>query len=82
MQARKRVQPPPALRRVRKSRVWFYRPSWWFDGWSPIAVSHDEFSRRTLVVGWAVTGRIIIALGYCGDPECYAESLRWLDVYA
>lgn len=55
-------------------RIWFYRPQWWFAGWSPIWIGHDEYARRTLVLGWPVTGMAIIALGPCGDPECEREA--------
>lgn len=51
-------------------RVWFYRPQWYFSGWSPVWRGHDEYGRWTLVVGWAVTGQVVIALWSCGDPEC------------
>lgn len=68
---------PLALRRARKSRVWFWRPQRSFD-WTPLRRGHDEYSRWTLVVGWPFTGRAIIALGYCGDQECHDESMKWL----
>lgn len=71
---------PVELRTARKSRFWFYRPEWYADGWSPIYRGHDEHSRRTVVIGWPITGRIVIATRYCGDATCYAESVRWLDI--
>ena len=58
-----------------KSRVWFYAPQFYWFGigaLSPVMVNHDEYARRTLVLGWTITGRIIFALGECGDPECKA----------
>jgi hypothetical protein len=73
------MQPPLALRQAAKDRFWFYRPEWYEGAWSPVYVGHDEYSRRTLMLGWPFTGRIVIALGYCGDAECYAESLRMRD---
>lgn len=64
-----------------KSKVWFYKPEWYWPGWRslmPIRLSHDEYSRQTLVIGWHVTGQIIIALRYCGDKECYADTRDYL----
>lgn len=66
---------PWALYRIPKSRIWFYKPERWFD-WKFAYFSHDEFSRNTLVLGWPVTGRVIIALRYRGDSACYRESIQ------
>lgn len=63
------------------TRFWFYRPQWYWHGWStllPIYRGHDEFARWTLVVGWTITGRVVIALGGCGNPECEADALTWI----
>lgn len=84
---RKRVEErmtrvPMRLREYPKSRVWFYKPSFYWFGWStlvPVSFGHDEYSRNTMMLGWTVTGRIVVALGYCGDAECYEQSLRWID---
>lgn len=70
---------PEVLVREPKSRFWFYRPEWYFDGWSPFYRGHDEYSRRTIMLGWPVTGRVVIAIGYCGDPGCYAESVAMIE---
>jgi hypothetical protein len=62
-----------ATRASHPGRFWAYRPHLAFDGWrdiSPIGRSHDEYGRWTLVLGWAFTGRIIIALNHCSDPDC------------
>jgi len=56
-----------------KSRVWFYAPQFYWFGvgaLSPILINHDEYARRTLVIGWTITGRIIFAIGECGSEEC------------
>lgn len=66
------------IKRAPKSRFWFYRPDWDFYPW-PFYRGHDEFSRNTIVIGWPITGRIVIATRYCGDPECYAETIRMLE---
>lgn len=55
------------IRKIPKSRVWFYQPAWYWFGWgtlSPVLFGHDEYARRTVVVGWTFTGRIVIALNY------------------
>ena len=60
-----------ALRK--RNRAWIWRPQWHWFGWKtllPVQVGHDEFSRWTLVLGWTVTGRVIIALRECTDAEC------------
>lgn len=57
----------------RKARIWFYQPQMhWFGPWtlSPFDYGHDDLSRRTLVIGWTITGRIVIPLWDCGDQEC------------
>ena len=54
-------------------RIWFYRPSWFWFGWAtllPIYRGHDEWARWTLVLGWTITGRVVIALNRCGHAEC------------
>jgi len=55
------------------NRIWFWRPQWHWFGWTtllPIQRGHDEYARWTVVLGWTITGRAIIALWGCGDPEC------------
>jgi hypothetical protein len=61
-------------------RVWFWKPQWRWFGWAtllPFYRGHDEYSRETIVIGWTITGRVIIATHYCGDIECYEQTLRW-----
>jgi len=63
-----------------KARIWFYRPQWYWFGWEtllPVQVGHDDCARRVLTLGWTITGRINIALGYCGDEECYRGAIEW-----
>lgn len=65
-----------------KKRVWFYKPQWFWFGWqtlSPVVIGHDEYSRETIMLGWAITGRVIIATRYCGDVDCYNTTLSYLD---
>lgn len=57
-------------------RAWFYRPQWYWHGWKtllPIYRGHDEYARWTVVLGWTVTGRVVVALWDCGDPECHKD---------
>ena len=59
------------------SRVWFWAPQWHWFGWKaiiPFTYGHDQYARRVLVFGWTVTGRILIAVWACGDPECEADA--------
>ena len=59
------------------ARVWFWKPQWYWHGlrtlW-PFMYGHDEYARRTLLFGWTVTGRVIVALWDCGDDECHADA--------
>jgi hypothetical protein len=60
-------------------RVWFYRPTFYWHGWStliPAHRGHDEFARLTFMLGWPFTGRMVIATNDCGNPECHAQTLR------
>jgi hypothetical protein len=70
------------LRKARRAaRIWFYRPELWWRGWKtfiPIQLGHDEYARRTLLLGWTVTGRVVIPLGDCGDPECRQDAEEYL----
>jgi hypothetical protein len=46
-------------------RFWFYRPELYWYGWRtlwPIDHGGDEWGRWTLVLGWSITGQIVIAL--------------------
>lgn len=71
------------VRAIPKSRVWFWKPSWYWLGWRtlvPFVRGHDEYSRETVLFGWTITGRVIIATNYCGNPGCYKDTLRWQEV--
>ena len=64
------------------SRIWFWGPQWYWHGWKtlvPFYMGEDEYGRRTLMLGWTVTGRVIIALWECRDPECVAFRAEWTD---
>lgn len=55
-------------------RVWVWGPDWYWHGWRtllPVWSAGDEYGRRTLVLGWTLTGRMIIALWICGCIECF-----------
>lgn len=55
----------------RKPRVWFYRPQLHWRGWRtllPLSRGGDEFWRTTLVIGWVVTGQVVVALWYHESP--------------
>lgn len=46
--------------------VWCWRPQWYWYGWPtlfPIYFGWDEYDRRTIMLGWTITGRIIVAVG-------------------
>lgn len=50
-------------------RIWFWAPSWYWHGWStllPVHMGGDEYGRRTLMLGWTVTGRMIVAVSRPG----------------
>jgi len=58
---------------------WVWKPQWYWHGWKtliPLFVGHDEYARRTLCIGWTITGRIIFPLWYCGSEQCLRESLE------
>lgn len=49
-------------------KIWFYKPTLYWFGWKtllPFARGGDEWCRRTLVIGWSLTGQIVIPLWYC-----------------
>jgi hypothetical protein len=53
------------VERLPKRRVWLWKPQFYWHGWRtllPISFGGDEWDRRTLMFGFTVTGRIIIAL--------------------
>lgn len=58
-------------------RVWFWKPSWYWFGprtLVPFATGSDEWGWHTIVLGWTITGRVIIAwrqcprTGKCAEP--------------
>ena len=61
--------------------IWFWKPQWYWHGWRtliPVYYGHDQYARWTVMLGWTITGRAIIALWGCGDPECEADAApRW-----
>jgi hypothetical protein len=63
------------------NRFWFYRPQLYWHGWStllPIVSGHDDYARNTIMIGWTITGRIIIALGDCGEHQCRIDALEYM----
>jgi hypothetical protein len=63
-------------------RIWFYSPQLYWHGWStllPVASGHDDYARKTVMLGWTLTGRMIIALGDCGQPECRDDAIEYLN---
>jgi hypothetical protein len=62
----------------RANRIWLYKPQWYWHGWKtliPLMIGHDEYARRTIMLGWTVTGRVVVPLGDCGDPECRRDAI-------
>ncbi|MDQ0102315.1 hypothetical protein J2T10_001961 [Paenarthrobacter nicotinovorans] len=56
------------------SRVWFWKPQWYWFGWKtliPAYFGHDQYARQTVMLGWTITGRVIVAVRDCGAPECH-----------
>lgn len=76
------TDPETRLLEVQRDRTpWFWKPQrYWFGRGTllPFMVGHDEYARRTIVVGWTVTGRIIFPLWDCGDPVCRREAMQAL----
>jgi hypothetical protein len=65
------------------SRVWLYKPDFYFHRWSPFWFGDDEYHWKTLVVGWNFTGQIVIALWPftgCDEEGCW-EDLPWMETY-
>lgn len=65
----------------KKYRIWFWKPQWYWFGprtLVPFMIGHDEYARRTLLLGWTVTGRAIIPLWDCGDEQCRKDALIYL----
>lgn len=58
---------------------WFWKPQWYWFGWKtliPFSYGHDEYARRTLLLGWTITGRVIFPLWDCGDAECHRDAIE------
>jgi len=70
------IHPIKRLRRCPCPRwPWFWEPCLYWYGLttlSPVHLGNDEYHRRTIMLGWTITGRVIIPLwhfrGPC-DPE-------------
>lgn len=59
------------VKRPLRSRIWFRRPTWYFSTWRPMWTGGDEYDWHTLVIGWNVTGQIIMATRRCpGTGKC------------
>lgn len=62
------------MRRPLRARVWFYKPEWSWRGWHtliPAYTGSDEYDWHTIVLGWTITGRVIIATHHCpGTGKC------------
>lgn len=60
-----------------RSRFWFYRPTLYWYGWAslrPFWFGGDEFNWHTLVIGWNLTGQLVIATRPCdGTGKCAAD---------
>lgn len=62
---------------AKRPRVWFYPPEWYWFGWPtllPVQRGYDEWDRWTLMLGWTITGRVVIALRKSPPPEWSARS--------
>jgi hypothetical protein len=57
-------------------RVYFWKPERHWYGWRtlwPVWTGEDPDGVRTLLLGWTVTGRAVVRLWECKDPECVDE---------
>lgn len=64
------------MRRPWRARVWFYKPDFYWHRWSPIWFGDDEYHWRTVVLGWNVTGQVVIALWpfrHCDTEGCWED---------
>jgi hypothetical protein len=84
---RREVMSEGVFRRV-APRVWLYAPQFYWFGWKtllPWYLGGDEYDRRTLALGWTVTGRVVIALSRASDEKIKALEaelaglLEWKD---
>lgn len=64
-----------AIRRPWRERVWFHKPIWDFYRWSPVWLGDDEYHYQTIVIGWHITGQIVIAFRQWPLPcdECLLD---------
>lgn len=65
-------------KRPLRSRVWFYKPTLYWYGWPtlrPFWRGGDEFNWHTLVIGWNLTGQVIIATRPCDGTGRCADDL-------
>lgn len=54
-------------------KPWFYKPQWYWFGprtLLPISLGNDEWCRYDLVIGFTITGRIIIPLWGHSEKSC------------
>ncbi len=66
-------------------RVWFWSPQWYWYGWRtliPVYFGGDEYNRLTVVLGWTITGRIIVALSRSTSSRVvqHEEILEWSEL--
>lgn len=70
-------------------RFWFWKPEWHWHGWTTLlpfqigGILGDEYGRRTCIIGWTITGRIIVVWSTCYCDECDAsreQSAYWRSV--
>lgn len=61
------------MKRPLRSRVWFCRPQRYWTGWSPFVRGGDEYDWHTVMLGWGITGRVIIATHRCSGTGRCAE---------
>lgn len=58
--------------------VSFYGPERHWYGWQtliPFSTGGDEYGRKTLLIGWTITGRIVFAFGSKGWVNAIAKPL-------
>lgn len=64
------------MRRPIRARIWFWKPElYWFGRKTllPFGTGGDEFDWHTIVLGWTITGRVIIAVRPCPQTGKCAE---------
>ncbi len=66
------------------SNFWFWKPEARILSPFPFMIGHDEYARKTLVIGFPFTGRVIIAYKDCQSEECSeerAQRKKWIKRY-